>query len=684
MPPTNRLAEESSPYLRQHAGNPVDWYAWGPEAFAAARDRDVPILLSVGYSACHWCHVMAHESFENSDVADAMNAGFVNVKVDREERPDVDSVYMEAVQAVTGNGGWPMTVFLLADGRPFHGGTYYPRDHFLELLGQIGSLWRERRTDLEEGAARLADAVRSGTSLPSAGWAAAGDPTAARSPALLTVTGDAMLSRFDPEWGGFGRAPKFPQPAMLETLLLAGAQNGRSDLIDAVTITLDAMASGGIYDHLGGGFARYSTDRQWLVPHFEKMLYDNALLARVYLRAWQQTRQDRYRQVVTETLDYLLAAPMRIAGAGFASAEDADSEGVEGRFYVWDRAEVLEVGGEAAVQWYGVTANGNWEGQNILFRPVRGDLARPAGVETCRRALLARRDARVRPGLDDKVLTEWNAMAVAALAESGAALGVDRWIAAAVEVGRFMLESLRRSEDQRWLRSWQAGPIDDAASSTGRDGRGQGTARHLAYSADHAWLTEAFTRLAEATGRSEWILRARSTADAMIDLFWDPAVDAFRTTGHDAEALIARPIDTQDGAIPSANSVAATALLRLSALTGEQRYRDRAVSVIEAMAPALGATPIAFAGMVGAADLARRGPTEIVVTGDRPDLLAAIRGRYLPAAVVAWGEAFDSPIWEGRTGPSADGLAFVCHDYACRAPVSRVEDLADQLSGTVG
>ncbi len=680
MPATNRLAAESSPYLRQHAGNPVDWYAWGPEAFEAARDRDVPILLSIGYSACHWCHVMAHESFENPDVADAMNAGFVNIKVDREERPDVDSVYMEAVQAITGNGGWPMTVFLLADGRPFHGGTYFPRDHFLELLAQIGRLWRQRRTDLEEGANQLADTVRAGTALPSTGWASAGDPKAARSPALLAVTGDLMLSVFDPEWGGFGRAPKFPQPAMLETLLLAGATTGRDDLIQAATTTLDAMASGGIYDHLGGGFARYSTDRQWLVPHFEKMLYDNALLARVYLHAWQLTGHDRYRQVVTETLDYLLAAPMKITGAGFASAEDADSEGVEGRFYVWDRTEVLEVGGDAAADWYGVSDAGNWEGHNILVRLDRGHLDRPPVVEASRLALLARRDGRVRPGLDDKVLTEWNAMAVAVLAEAGAVLGMDRWTQASVQVGRFLLESLRRPDDLRWLRSWQAGSAGSPGPAS--DGGG-GTARHLAYSADHAWLTEAFTRLAEATGRSEWIDQARSAADALIHLFWDPTVEAFRTTGEDAEALIARPIDTHDGAIPSANSVAAAALLRLAALTGEARYRDHAVAVIEAMAPALGSNPMAFAGMVAAADLARRGLTEVVVTGDRPDLLAAIRARYLPGVVVAWGEQFDSPIWEGRTGPSTSGLAFVCHDYACRAPASNAEDLAVQLAATV-
>ncbi len=666
MAAPNRLAGETSPYLRQHAGNPVDWYPWGDDAFAEARRRDVPVLLSIGYSACHWCHVMAHESFEHEDVAAAMNAGFVNVKVDREERPDVDSVYMEAVQALTGAGGWPMTVFMLPDGRPFHGGTYFPRTPFLELLVQIGRLWHDRRADLEDAAEKLAEAVRAGTSLPSLGRAPARDPggpgDGARSAGLLEAAADSLMARFDPEWGGFGRAPKFPQPAMVETLLLAAARTGRRDYLDAVTITLDCMASGGIYDHLGGGFARYSTDRVWLVPHFEKMLYDNALLARLYLHAWQATGAPPYRQVVEEVLGYLLAPPMRIAGAGFASAEDADSEGVEGRFYVWDRNEVEQVGGEAAADWYGTSGAGNWEGHNILFRPARGHLARPGEIEQGRRALLERRAVRVRPGLDDKVLTEWNSMAVAALAEAGAALRNPDWLGAAEEVGRFMLDQLRRPEDGRWLRSWQAG-----------------RARHLAYSADHAWLVEAFTRLAEATGRAGWIEEARAAADALIELFWDAEVNAFRTSGRDAEALIAAPIDTQDGAIPSANSVAASALLRLAALTGEKPYQETAEAVIGAMSPALAAAPVAFTGLVAAADLARRGLTEVVVTGARADLLEVVRQRYLPGAVLAWGEPFPSPIWEGRTGPDTAGLAFVCEGYACRAPAGSARELVDQL-----
>jgi uncharacterized protein YyaL (SSP411 family) len=668
----NRLADETSPYLRQHAGNPVEWYPWGPDAFAAAKLRDVPILLSVGYSACHWCHVMAHESFEHEATAGLMNAGFVNVKVDREERPDVDSIYMEAVQAVTGSGGWPMTVFLLPDGRPFLGGTYFPRDRFVALLGDVRRAWLQRRGDLEAAALQLADAVRSGTAVPSTGWAG-GDAGAARSEALLPAAVDTLLARHDNEWGGFGRAPKFPQPAMLELLLLGAFVTGRLDVSEALTTTLDAMAAGGIYDHLGGGFARYSTDRLWLVPHFEKMLYDNALLARVYLHAWLLTGLDRYRQVATETLDYLLRPPMRLPAGGFASAEDADSEGVEGRFYAWDETEVREVGGEAAVEWYGVTAQGNWEGRNILFRPLGAPLERPATIEAARAALLTRRDTRVRPGLDDKALTEWNAMAVSALAEAGPALDRPDCLAAAERTAEFMIAALRRPTDGRWLRSWQSGGAD------GNGGAGAGTARHLAYAADYAWLIEAFTRLAEATGRARWIDEARHTADGLLALFGDGDTGAFHTTGRDAETLIARPVDTHDGALPSANSVAATALLRLAALTGEPRYRARAEQVIDTLGAALGAAPMAFTGLVAAAELARAGLTEVVITGDRPDLLAQVRRRYLPGAVLAWGQPFASPLWEGRTGAEQSGLAFVCRDYACLAPTADAETLAALL-----
>jgi uncharacterized protein YyaL (SSP411 family) len=666
----NRLADQTSPYLRQHAENPVDWYPWGPDAFAAARLRDVPILLSIGYSACHWCHVMAHESFEDADTARVMNTGFVNIKVDREERPDVDAVYMEAVQAVTGSGGWPMTVFLMPDGRPFLGGTYYPRKRFVELLGQVSRAWDQRRPEIDDAATRLAEAVRTGTDLPGRGRTASGAGSAGRSPALLIAAADSLLARFDAEWGGFGSAPKFPQASMLEMLLLAVARTGRSDLSTALTTTLDAMAAGGIYDHLGGGFARYSTDRRWLVPHFEKMLYDNAELARVYLHAFQLTGSAHYRQVVEETLEYLLRPPVALAAGGLASAEDADSEGEEGRFYVWNEDEVLDVGGRAAAEWYGVTASGNWEGRNILFRPLDAPLARPPEVEAGRQALLARRDGRVRPGLDDKVLTEWNAMAVAALAEAGGTFSSDRWLGAGEDLADFLLDHLRRPSDGRWLRSWQSGPQAGEA----------GGARHLAYAADYAWLVEAFARLAEATGRARWIGAATDAADALLDLFVDAGSGALHMTGHDAERLIARPIDSQDGAVPSANSVGAAALLRLAGLTGVDRYREQAEAIIEAMSPAMAAVPVAFTGLVAAADLARTGLAEVVVTGSRPDLVDVVRRRYLPAAVLAWGEAYPSPLWEGRTTPELANLAFVCRQYTCQAPTADASTLASQLA----
>jgi uncharacterized protein YyaL (SSP411 family) len=671
----NRLADQTSPYLRQHAANPVDWYAWGPDAFAAARLRDVPVLLSIGYSACHWCHVMAHESFEDPDTARVMNDGFVNIKVDREERPDVDAVYMEAVQAVTGSGGWPMTVFLLPDGRPFIGGTYYPRNRFVELLGQVSRAWRERRSELDDAAGRLADAVRAGTDLPGRGRTSPTTASAVESPALLVAAVDSLLARFDAEWGGFGQAPKFPQASMLELVLLGVSRTGRPDLTAALTTTLDAMAAGGIYDHVGGGFARYSTDRRstdrrWLVPHFEKMLYDNAQLARVYTHAFQLTGADHYRQVVTETLEYLLRAPAALPTGGLASAEDADSEGEEGRFYVWSEDEVLDVGGRIAADWYGVTASGNWEGHNILVRPLQGPLLRPPDVEAARQALFARRETRVRPGLDDKVLTEWNAMAVAALAEAGGTFAANRWLRAGEDLADFLLDHLRRASDGRWLRSWQSG------TGTGEGG----SARHLAYAADYAWLVEAFARLGEATGRARWIVAATDAADALLDLFVDPESGALHMTGNDAEQLIARPIDSQDGAVPSANSVAAAALLRLSSLTGVDRYRSGAEAIIQAVSAAMATVPIAFTGLVAAADLARSGLAEVVVTGDRPDLVDVVRRRYLPGAVLAWGEAYPSPLWEGRTAPEVSDLAFVCRHYTCQAPTGDPTTLAAQLA----
>jgi uncharacterized protein len=669
----NRLAHETSPYLRQHAANPVDWYPWGDEAFAAAVERDVPILLSVGYSACHWCHVMAHESFEDDATAALVNDRFVAVKVDREERPDVDAIYMDAVQAMTGQGGWPMTVFLMPDGRPFFGGTYYPKVarggmlSFTDLLGRIDEVWHTRRADLAEQADELTVTIGRGAELP------AGDQI----PGTDELSGAyaTLAAAFDPEWGGFGGAPKFPQTMSLEVLLRAHRHNGSPETLAMVTTSLDAMASGGIYDHLGGGFARYSTDHRWLVPHFEKMLYDQALLARVYLHAWLVTGLPRYRQVLDETIGYLLR-DLRHPAGGFYSAEDADSPDghghtVEGLFQTWTVAELHEILGhqaEAAVAWWGLSESGNFEGRNILFRPQRGDLLRPPDIEAARAALFEVRERRPRPGLDDKVLTEWNALALSSLAEAAAATGDATWLAAAVETGEFLLAQLRRT-DGRWLRSWQA----DADHPQGR-------ARHLAYAADHAALVDAFTRLGEATGQARWIAEAQAVAVAMVELFWDEDQGGLFTTGVDAEPLVTRPKDLLDNATPSANSLAAVGLLRLGALTGAASHTERAEAILRLLGPAAVRHPTALGHLLAAVDLWTSGSTEVAVVGDRPDLVQVVAGRYRPDAVLAWGEPYPSPLWDDRSaGSDGAGQAYVCRNFACRAPVVTSEALAAQL-----
>ncbi len=472
-----------------------------------------------------------------------------------------------------------------------------------------------------------------------------------------------LLQRHDPEWGGFGGAPKFPQTMSLELLLRAHQGPGRADTLGPVLTSLDAMASGGIYDHLGGGFARYSVDRQWLVPHFEKMLYDQALLARIYLHAWQVTGQERFRQVLDETIGYVLRDLHDPAG-GFWSAEDADSEGEEGRFYVWTPAQFSEVLGDraaTAMAWWGVREGGNFEGATILNRlDDRGDLLRPEAIEEARELLLRARQERIRPGLDDKVLTEWNALFVATLAEAGAATGNQEWLAAATAAADFLRRALRR-DDGRWLRTWQSGA--------------GGRASVLAFAVDHAALVDAFTRLAEATGEARWIDDARSTADALIELFWDAEGAGFFTTGHDAPALVARQKDLLDGATPSANSLAAVALLRLAALTDEHRYRDHAEQILSLLAPVLEQQPSAFAHLLAAVDLDSSGTTEVVIPGPAGELVAAVQARYLPRAVLAWGEPYDSPLWEGRE----EGRAYVCRDYTCQAPTDDPSELLAQL-----
>ncbi|MCU1358105.1 MAG: hypothetical protein JWM89_3523 [Acidimicrobiales bacterium] len=658
----NRLADETSPYLRQHAENPVDWHPWGEEAFAEARATDRPILLSIGYSACHWCHVMAHESFEDPATAAVMNELFVNIKVDREERPDVDSVYMDAVQAMTGSGGWPLTAFLTATGEPFFTGTYFPptsvpgRPSFLQVCRAIDDAWKHRRPELAEQAARIT-AHLGAASLPGAG----GVPSAT----LLSDARDRLVAEHDPTWGGFGGAPKFPQTMSLDLLLRHHHRHADPDALAVVERSFDAMAAGGIHDHLGGGFSRYSVDERWLVPHFEKMLYDQALLARAYLHAWQATGSERHRIVLEDIVAYVLR-DLRHAAGGFYAAEDADSEGVEGKYYVWTPAEIREVLGldaDPVLAWWGVDDRGNFDGATILNRlhGMPGE-PEPPLVTDARRRLLEAREARIRPGLDDKVLTEWNALMIATLAEAGAATGNRLWTQAAVTAAEFLLERLRTPEG-RWLRSWQD------------DGSGEGRARHLALAVDHAALVDAFTRLAEATGQARWIAAAEVVADDLIRLFWDPEQPGFFTTGDDAERLVTRAKDLLDQATPAANSLAAVGLLRLAALTGVDRYRDHAEALIAAVVEAAAKHPTAFAHLLAAVDLVVHGIDEVAIVGDAAPLVLAVQTRYLPGAVLAWGEPYDSPLWQDR----ADGLAYVCRNFTCQAPVADPESLVAQL-----
>jgi uncharacterized protein YyaL (SSP411 family) len=664
----NRLASETSPYLRQHADNPVDWYPWGDEAFSRARREDRPVLLSVGYSSCHWCHVMAHESFEDERMAAIVNAGFIAVKVDREERPDVDAVYMEAVQAMTGRGGWPMTVFLTPDARPFFAGTYFPpRDAhgtpgFERVLGAITEAWGERRHEIESQADSLVSAITRRVTMPADLMVDedGGPGPGALFPDLLAAATAELAGRFDAIGGGFGPAPKFPQPALLELCLDHGRVTGDSGSMAMVEATLAAMAAGGIYDHLGGGFARYSTDSTWTVPHFEKMLYDQAGLVRIYLHAALATGEDRWHQVTEETIGYVLrdlASPV----GGLYCAEDADSEGEEGRFYVWDRSEIEDVLGPelgaVAADWYGVTDGGNFEGHSILRRPPGAPLTRPADIEEARRLLFERRLGRVRPGLDDKVLTEWNAMFCSALAEAAGATGRTDWADAAVRIAEFLLTHLRRPGDGRWLRSWQAGE-----------------ARHLGYATDYAWTVDCLTRVGELTGAARWLELATETARAMVELFAGESGPLY-TTGSDAEDLVVRPTEILDGATPSATSVAAGALLRLGALTGRDELTTAGDALLDSLVPVAATHPLAAAHAITACGLAGGGITEIVVAGDRPDLVTTVRRRFEPTAVVAWGERTGSPLWEGRE----DGLAYVCRHYACREPAADPDALVIEL-----
>ncbi len=683
--PTNRLAGETSPYLLQHARNPVDWYPWGPDALTRARELERPIFLSIGYAACHWCHVMERESFEDEATAAQMNTDFVAIKVDREERPDLDAIYMDAVQALTGSGGWPMSVFLTPDGRPFYGGTYFPdaprhgMPSFRQVLARIAGVWRDDRARAEAVADRLTGALRAEAPASSPvgpdGRPLFGSTSAPSiAPGLLDEATKALADGFDPVHGGFGGAPKFPAPMTIEHLLRRFVRAGDTRALAMARRTLDAMAAGGIYDQLGGGFARYATDAEWLVPHFEKMLYDNAQLARAYLHAWRVTGERRYREVVEETLDYLLRELVTPEG-GFAASQDADTEGEEGATYVWTAAEVAEVLGADAPLFagaYDVTERGNWEGRTILRRIHGHDAGLEPRLREARRRLLARRSERPQPARDGKVIAAWNGLTLAALAEAAAAFGRDDYRAAAERAAGFLLDALR-GPDGRLRRSW-------------KDGR----AAAAAVLEDHADLAEGLLALYHATFDERWFVAARELGETILTHFTDPAGGWF-DTADDHEVLIARPKGLQDNALPSGGAMAATVLLRLAALTGEGRYGAAAEVAVAAVAPLAGRYPNGFAQWLVAHDLAAYPIDEVAIVGDPADpataaLLAVVRGRFRPGVVVAAAPPGPAaapavPLLHGR--PQLDGRAtvYVCRGFACQKPTSSPAELAAQLAG---
>ena len=682
----NKLIDETSPYLQQHAHNPVDWHPWGPEALQRAQDEGKPILLSIGYAACHWCHVMEHESFEDPEIAAVMNRHFVSIKVDREERPDLDSIYMQAVVALTGRGGWPMTLFLTPDLRPFYGGTYFPPEDrggmpgFRRVLESMADVYESRRLDTLESAEKLIAHLQQQNAPAQSGV----------TPLLAETLGRAyqrLAPELDTVHGGFGDAPKFPQPATLEFLLRHSVRVADQVPRVMVDLTLDRMARGGIYDHLGGGFHRYATDAAWLVPHFEKMLYDNALLVRLYLHGYQATGVQRYRRVAQETLDYLLR-DMRDPAGGFYSSQDADSEGEEGIFYVWSKQEVVTLlgreEGELFSRYYGVTEAGNFEGANILNIPTEPEkLAEELGMpleeleSTVARGaarLHEVRRGRVWPARDEKVLTAWNGMMLAALAEAAAILGRGDYLDAAKATAGFLLEALRR--DGRLLRTY-------------RDGQ----AKLNGYLEDYAYLIDGLVSLYEASGEERWSSEAVTLADAMLELFWDPGQGVFFDTGRDHETLIVRPRDIQDGAVPSGSSTAVMCLLRLGVLTGKPEYRNRAGEALRSVRDLMAGAPGGFGNWLSGLDLYLSTPKEIVIVGPRAHpgtvaLLGEVHRRFLPNKVLVLSESGDedgesaNPLLEGRYMIDGRPTAYVCENFACQMPVTDPEALGEQLQVT--
>jgi hypothetical protein len=677
-PYDNRLARETSPYLLQHAHNPVDWYPWGKEALARAKSEDKPILLSVGYAACHWCHVMERESFEDPGIASLMNAGFVCIKVDREERPDIDEIYMAATLALNGHGGWPMTVFLTPEQEPFFAGTYFPPESrggligFRVLLGRITDLWRKERPKLTSQAAELTAHLRARVTVESA---------SELSLELVEAALAELRDSFDPVYGGFGGAPKFPPAATLSLLLRAHRRTGEAELLEMARTTLDGMKNGGIYDQLGGGFARYSTDERWLVPHFEKMLYDNAQLASVYLEAYQVTDSAEYARVASETLDYVIRE-MQAPEGGYYSSTDADSEGEEGKFFVFTPAEVHGVLeprlAHLFCSYFDVTPMGNWEGRSVLNTPRPLDeIAGAAGVAladakgllaVARQRMYEARRLRVPPLLDDKILTSWNGLMIGAMAEGARVLGHDRYFRSAERAARFVLSVLRRP--------------DSGLYRTARAGRAQLDA----YLEDYAFLADGLITLYEAAGRgegesdpSEFLLAARTLAERLT-LDFGSEDGSFHATAHAHEALLLRPKEGHDGALPSANAIAARALSRLGQHFGRSDWTELAQQALEAYGKSVARAPRAFASTLNVLERLHEKPLEIVAVGTPGDpglrtLLAETAKLYLPNATWAsvWPERPTStkalPLTRGKALVDGSPALYLCRNFSCQAPI---------------
>ena len=653
----NRLAHATSPYLLQHKDNPVDWHEWGDEAFAEARERDVPVLLSVGYSACHWCHVMAHESFEDTETAEEMNRLYVNVKVDREERPDVDSIYMDAVQTMTGRGGWPMTVWLTPEGRPFYAGTYFPdadrhgMPSFRTVMRAVSDAWENRREEVTSQSERLTEAITRtipiSDDLPGTG--------------TLGDAYEALAASFDPVNGGFGGAPKFPQGPDLDFLLRVRDEGWAPRAGHMARVTLSEMAAGGIHDHIGGGFARYSVDAQWLVPHFEKMLYDNAQLARLYLWAGLELDEPGFVDVARSTIGYMFDRLRHPAG-GFYSAEDADSEGVEGKFYVWTTAQLVEVlgpeDGAVAVRFFGATPHGNFEGHNILYRPTSEPWSET--IESIRSRLLAARSERVPPGLDDKVVASWNGLAIRALAEAGAALEEETYLTAARVTARFVLEHM--VVDGILRRSW-------------REGR-PGVSGFLE---DDAAMALGLFALYAATGENDWYEAASALTTAIPSRFGDPD-GGFFDTAVDGESLIKRPKGQSDNPLPSGNAMAAEALLLLASYSGDLSHRDLAVDTLRSAGLLMDRYPSMVGHHLGVLHSLLDSRELAIVGSGWPALSRVFWSGYRPhiALAVSSDGNGPAPLLEGRF-KAGQTLAYVCQNHVCAFPTSDPEVVAGQL-----